>query len=355
MDSNRNNGRGRNTGNVVTKSKDGTAEETCISCMDTIKELDALKLTCQSSHTLCGECSAVYSESTLAQGIEGILPFLKCSICRGQISSTLFERTLKPEQMSTYLTFVAIGTLGDGERLLSCVSCKYSEVHLDDPPLFFCRNELCGLVHCVECKTAFPALDGDEAEDNEDDTAFFLEQARREKHLMCHALRKEKVKFDDAMAKGNGMACPGPNCGIIGRKDGMCTHMTCNSCQTIWCYLCGLSVDQCDKSPRPSGISIYGHNQDWQTNPARCPMYISDLGEVDEEWDLVHEVADNDEEFDQEELELACLEKFHKWLALKQLNVRKSALTFCCCCRQTKTMYLNFVLLYCFYAFYVRL
>lgn len=73
-------------------------------------------------------------------------------------------------------------------------------------------------MHCLECKFAFPALN----EDNEEDE-FMEGQELRVKHLNCHALRNEKKKFDEALAAGNGVKCPG--CGVLGRKDGTCTHM----------------------------------------------------------------------------------------------------------------------------------
>jgi hypothetical protein len=165
-------------------------------------------------------------------------------------------------------------------------------------------------------------------EEDEDDEGTFMEsQAELERHLSCVALREEKAAFEKALADGGGQTCPG--CGVVGRKDGMCTHMTCQECSTVWCYICGLSVDECDKAPRVGSASrepIYGHNEDWKTNPKRCPMYLSSISDIDEEWEFDDE--DMDEDFDEEDLEELCLDKFHKWRALQKLKVSCCSLFF---------------------------
>ena len=294
----------------------------CESCMDDIRDNDALKLTCQSGHILCGECSAVYCESIMAEGALAVLPNPKCSICRAPIPAVAFERCLKPEQYSQYLSYVAVQNLQEGESLFSCVNCQYSEIRVDSPPLFFCQHPGCQTVHCGGCKKKFPPLD----EEDDDDDAFAEGQNERVRHLMCHELRAEKAAFDKAMAAGNGMPCPG--CGVIGRKDGMCTHMSCSGCSTVWCYLCGLSVDDCDKAVRSGAAAeepIYGHNENWKDHPTRCPMYISQIAEVDDDWDLVGQAEDEDGSYDEEYLEELCLNKFHKWRALQELKVCRRA------------------------------
>lgn len=310
--------------NGAAKSKKGApARPQCVSCMDDIRENDALKLSCQSGHTLCDECSAVYCESVLAEGAAAVVPNPKCCICRAPVPAVAFERSLKPNQHNTYLSYVAMQGLEEGESLLSCVNCSYSEVHVDSPPLFFCKNTLCQTVHCVGCKKKFDSLD----EDEDDDDAFAQGQEERVQHLMCHDLRAEKAAFDQAIAAGNGMPCPG--CGIVGRKDGMCTHMSCPGCGTVWCYLCGLSVEECDKAVRSGAAAdepIYGHNEDWMNHPTRCPMYITMLAGVDDDWNLVGDAVDEDGNFDQDRLEELCLDKFHKWRALRELKVGRSNL-----------------------------
>ena len=80
---------GKDTGGKRTPTK-------CESCLCTIKDEDVLALQCISGHVLCGECSPVYAESVLAQGMAAFPP--KCSVCRAGIPLGSFERILKPEQ-----------------------------------------------------------------------------------------------------------------------------------------------------------------------------------------------------------------------------------------------------------------
>merc|ERR1719333_505727 len=110
-----------------------------------------------------------------------------------------------------------------------------------------------------------------------------------EKHLRCGELYAEKKAFEEAIIAGQSVPCP--QCGLSGRKDDtggeVCTHMRCASCNTEWCYCCGKSVDEVDKARRSglaAGEPLYGHNEDWESNPKRCPMYLHHIMEVDDEW-----------------------------------------------------------------------
>ena len=81
------------------------------------------------------------------------------------------------------------------------------------------------------------------------------------------------------------MACP--RCDLKGRKDDACTHMNCVKCGCDWCYVCGLAVDACDKAPPREGRDendLYLHNRNWETNYRRCPMYLTQILEVDLNW-----------------------------------------------------------------------
>ncbi|CAB9507992.1 expressed unknown protein [Seminavis robusta] len=299
----------------------------CESCCDPIKDDDAAKLACQSRHTLCGECSAVFCKSILAAGPMAITPHPKCSVCRGPIPSLSLERILKPDQLSTYLSYVAMHTLEEGERIVSCVNCRYHEVHSYEAPIFWCRA--CEVVHCVGCKAKLPRLmDEDEIEDSDDEEEYMSGQSAHIFHLKCSALSKEKAAFDAAIQAGAGMPCPG--CGVMGRKDGMCTHMTCEGCETDWRYLCGLSVEECDKAPRrgvASSEPIYGHNEGWKTNPKRCPMYMNLIAKVDDDWDFTPDSDDDDEEeYDEEDIEEMCNDKFHRWRTLQKLHTLREEL-----------------------------
>jgi len=141
------------------------------------------------------------------------------------------------------------------------------------------------------CKASLPHR-ADRADDYSDedelDTIIDRIEARQDhmaEHFVCEELAPAKNKISQAIDDGAVMNCP--TCDLGGRKDGSCTHMSCVKCQMTWCYCCGLSVDECDKAERTGAAAaepLYGHNQDWQTNPQRCPMYLTSIAEVDEDW-----------------------------------------------------------------------
>ena len=122
-------------------------------------------------------------------------------------------------------------------------------------------------------------------------------------HLtQCRSYWEEKMRFDTALDAGSTMPCP--SCGVQGRKDGMCTHMSCAGCGTEWCYVCGLDVEKCDKANGKT--SIYDHNEGFQKNPKRCPMYLNQLQTVDEEWsveNLQGTLVDSNEDEEEEDEE----------------------------------------------------
>ena len=61
--------------------------------------------------------------------------------------------------------------------------------------------------------------------------------------------------------------------------------MTCEECQTVWCYICSLNINktQCDKAAG-NGAPEYRHNTDWHENERRCPMYLNKIHQLDETW-----------------------------------------------------------------------
>jgi IBR domain, a half RING-finger domain len=120
-------------------------------------------------------------------------------------------------------------------------------------------------------------------------------------HFECMELSEPLKQFEKVIEDGEKMYCPG--CGAGGRKDNNCTHMTCNGCQTVWCYMCGLDAAKCNKVKADGGI--FSHNIDWDINPKRCPMYFYEIHDLDTKW------PSSDEE---------CLALFHKRRSLNLLR-----------------------------------
>jgi hypothetical protein len=80
--------------------------------------------------------------------------------------------------------------------------------------------------------------------------------------------------------------------------------MTCPICQQIWCYFCGKKLEDCDKSQGGKN-GIFAHNDNWDTNPKRCPMYFTQIQDLDGRW------APDEEQ---------CLIMFHRNRSLRLLR-----------------------------------
>ncbi|CAF1530327.1 unnamed protein product [Didymodactylos carnosus] len=118
-------------------------------------------------------------------------------------------------------------------------------------------------------------------------------------HRKCLELKYSKHLIDDAIEQGSKQKCK--KCGLAGVKDNACTHMVCEVCAELWCYICGQSEEDCDGDEG----TLSSHNIDWQTNSKRCPMYFNNIHEVDNRW------PDDDSD---------CLEYFHRYRTLSLLH-----------------------------------
>jgi hypothetical protein len=253
----------------------------CSSCKDPLVA-DHTGITCPQDHHLCPECSEQFVKSKLS---DGPMNFLKCSMkCGVNVVAETFERQLTDRQRETYLNYVAMNELRPDEKLQNCPSCDYFEVWPKisyGMDVFICRkiNPKCGKYSCSHCcHDILPNSDNGYSDRD-------YQRAKRNAntfvyHMECAELAPMFRKFQDAIAEGLGTRCP--SCGIIGRKDENCTHITCLKCQCVYCYVCGLAEADCDKDdPREN---IYSHNEDWATNEKRCPMYLVEIEEIDNRW-----------------------------------------------------------------------
>ena len=117
----------------------------------------------------------------------------------------------------------------------------------------------------------------------------------------CVEYRYCKQLIDKAIENGSVRQCP--HCELTGVKDNNCTHMVCARCRGKWCYFCGKKEEDCnvDEDDDPN---LSEHNNDWQSNADRCPMYLDNVHEIDDRWPM------NDQD---------CLEYFHRCQTLRNL------------------------------------
>ena len=109
----------------------------------------------------------------------------------------------------------------------TCLDCGYIEGWKENSKtvLFTCKNLNCLATHCTICEKSVIKI-----RTFHDVLESCLEPSDDEKvHLTkCVELREEKEQFDEAFKLTRGRNCP--ECGLFGRKDDACTHMTCERC-----------------------------------------------------------------------------------------------------------------------------
>ena len=263
---------------------------TCISCTETVAE-DNLGIKCLQNHLICQECSPDYI-NTLFSSPEETLP-AKCPQCNVEIVGSTLEMQFDAEKSHKFNNLMLCFVIwkqefSESEVILNCPFCSYYEIRDKCGVNFvFCLNEKCKKLSCFYCHKQ--CADADEEQETEDAVEDF------EEHFECAELSEIKQKLEKAIEAGTKTNCP--RCGLGGRKDDACTHMTCVKCRCVFCYFCGEQEDDNE--------TIYAHNADWPTTEGRCPMYLTELSEVDER------CPDDDD---------LCLDFFHRIQIMKNLK-----------------------------------
>jgi hypothetical protein len=285
------------------QKKEGNKNISCALC-DDVLEHNHTFIKCPQGHHLCKDDSATYIEHTMGSND---LP-AKCCLCKTEIASNIFEMNLPQKYRDQFVMFNAMNTIGENEKILQCPSCSWFAVGYDEPPLFLKCQGKCGQVSCYHCKVSVPGNNPPQTEEEE------LAQAAHIPHADPELNRWYK-RWQDA-EQSQTVACPNSECNVpAGLKDDACLHMTCNACNTQYCYFCKLKIDQCDQATAAElaqagaglGMSpIYRHNVNWVENRKRCPMYLTELSEVDAQW------PHGDDQ--------ACVERLSRLQALKALS-----------------------------------
>jgi hypothetical protein len=286
------------------------------------KQTNWLEIGCCKGMTT-DNCTKNFVEPCL-QSPEQMLP-PKCMLCQSAVNLSYFEMQLDQQQCAIFHTVMATKELQDGECVASCPFCQYFEIRQAsacDMFLFHCgysnnrveglkdvgqtASTCCNKTSCAVCKKEVDCPEDDGFASDDGDEEPFL------RHLECVRLRDTRLQFDSALERGEQGTCP--HCGFKGRKDDACMHMTCENCSGDWCYFCGEAEEKvdCDETSVANGSKrLYAHNVDWEENSKRCPMYLTQINEVDPSW------PEKDDE--------QCLNHFHKKRAIDELRKFRGA------------------------------
>lgn len=129
---------------------------------------------------------------------------------------------------------------------MACSYCDYFEFwdKENSANFFYCRKESCEKAVCSICFN----LVSKGGNDYEEESKGVYEEVvgTHEKHFDCFEHKNFRLLWDKAIEEGQTMKCPG--CGNSGQKDDNCCHMTCDACETDFCYICETKFSEADGS-----------------------------------------------------------------------------------------------------------
>ncbi|CAI2364850.1 unnamed protein product [Moneuplotes crassus] len=264
------------------------------------KKVRKMGLKCPSGHYFCPECAKSFIESGITN-YDICLPY-KCYKCNKEFELEKIFSRMSESQREKLAMYQAIEVLGqDKFEIVNCPYCDFVSVWAKNSTnnLLYCPNNECKKGSCRICFEEFKVPD---KLDFTPEEITKMEKDGILKHHECFKYKTMKEDWDEAIDQGHQRECPG--CHAKGIKNTGCTSMKCPHCGTAWCYFCGLSENNCDKSD-PNG-DMHKHNINWQKNKKRCPLFLLEIWNIDKRWDK------NDD--------AKCLEFLHKILLSKAIR-----------------------------------
>lgn len=216
----------------------------CPICMENVlvEQRFVMESCGQVAHGCCRECMA---HNVRGRIIEAQVSSLYCPIgmitadgCGGQVSPDEV-RYLTDE--ATFERYERFNRMQKDSRLRECPGCK----ELCSPAADRHGNPIAEMT-CQACRSTFCFLHSN-AHVGRSCAAYQREMARQERPIL------------------GTKPCPG--CGISTEKTGGCNHMTCQSCQQEWCWLCGDKLPA-DISTHYRGLFGCDQFQQFQFDPA---------------------------------------------------------------------------------------
>lgn len=106
-------------------SKEKSKIVQCMACGHELKD-DHIGIKCIQDHSLCSECTTQFV-STIVEEPSILIP-VKCSLCKQEIPSLIFERQLNESQLEVYNFYMIAQKLDSSEITKGCPHCSYFEI-----------------------------------------------------------------------------------------------------------------------------------------------------------------------------------------------------------------------------------
>ncbi len=271
-------------------SKNKTILFQCIICHSIDQKLNNL---C-GNHYYCSECinNAYEHKIQMKEEINN-----RCPECKRTFNKDLLNKILSENIKSEIVKYDVVKEFDIPSifDLFKCKNCKPPNQGLvmlnkyDCPQFYKCESEDCGKESCLYC---FGLVHGSDSSDlyekniHNDNKKSITKSSHRE----CKTYYEIMLDLENIMQYAVIKSCPKCKSRIINEKDtprikdGSCAHIKCLRCHMDYCYICGGHEENLDYNNNLTKQRIFRHNDEWQTNGKRCPMYIRDFSKVVKMW-----------------------------------------------------------------------
>ena len=190
--------------------------------------------------------------------------------------------------------------LTSDQKMVSCYYCDSYQIWAAKPKtnIYYCNNS--------DCKKAFCTLCDGLVDNNRDERKTEEDEIKYEKklHPTWAKYAEMRNEWDMILERGAMRFCPNPSCKARWVKDTDCTHMKWFTWGTNYCYFWGKAEADWNKSDPKGGMAR--HNDDWNTNPKRCPLLLISIQDIDPKWE-----ANKDD---------TCMAMFHQLLTYNYIT-----------------------------------
>lgn len=204
----------------------------CAICFENVRVEDRIIFAAcgNPSHACCRECMRQYVRGLVTDGKVDAIQCPQSKECGGKASEGEVRMLTDPDTFAKFKRFQLMQMDPD---LRQCPTCgRLVKPEVDEDGSIVAEMECpCGAEFCYYHSNAHVGRPCEE---------YRKTVAKEERLAMDGALKGTK---------------PCPNCGIITEKISGCNHMTCATCRTHWCWICGQSFENISWHYNPGNLN----------------------------------------------------------------------------------------------------